>query len=201
MGYQFRSLLSGNTTGMRRKTTLLYLKPGFYQGCFWSKYFYLWKNERFTTKLLRNGTLLKNLEDIFSSCQDNINIKIPTTSRRNSPYHRRYDKITADVRKGGDIYKSHTAPPTLRINSIPCGAKIHAMPPVIGYLMFFFIIGGVKKYPLLPGVISPTIIPPICEKKTLIYFILSPSFWEDMKGEKQGLSLEVNRIYMQGWNK
>jgi hypothetical protein len=76
-----------------------------------------------------------------------------------------------------EIYiRAAAAPPTLRINSIPCGAKIHAIPSVIGIPDVFFRMGGVKKYPLLPGVISPINIPPICERKTLIYLALCPIF-------------------------
>src|SRR5665811_107120 len=134
------------------------------------------KNERFTAKLLRNGILLNNLDDTFSSCQDNSNIKIPTTSRRIAPIIADMIKFLLTFEKEDIYIRAAAAPPTLRINSTPCGAKIHAIPSVIGIPDVFFKIGGVKKYPLLPGVISPTIIPPICERKTIIYFVFCPIF-------------------------
>ena len=44
---------------------------------------------------------------------------------------------------------------------------MHAIPSVNLVPAFFLSMGGVRKYPLRPGVISPTIIPPIWERNTL----------------------------------
>lgn len=115
-----------------------------------------------------------NFKDISSVCHEMINIIIPTISKKIAPSQA---EVSSSLLIPGIVEMyiiAATAPPTLKINSIPCGAKMQAMPSVILTPAFFFRMGGVKKYPLRPGVISPTIIPPMCERKTGRYFIRYP---------------------------